>query len=122
VLLFFRKFVFEIYFMSKTVKQSKVDLKPSQLVPSRKRTFKSISKETETLVKAGKRSAALAIRESKALGLSITYLEKGVLYQEHADGTKEVVAQTNTNNTTEKTAFKNSTIKLKKGMILHAKN
>jgi hypothetical protein len=69
------------------------------------------------LIKAGKASAANAIRTSKALGLTITYMEKGILYKEKPDGTKEIVKTT----AWKKTASKKAVATLRKGMILHAK-
>ena len=55
-----------------------------------------------------------AIRTSKALGLDITYLKKGVIYKEKANG-ETVVFKGNQANDTPK-------VSLKKGMILNAKN
>jgi hypothetical protein len=77
------------------------------------KSFKQDSKQTESLIKAGKVSATQAIRESKALELSITFMEKGVLFKEAPDGKKTII---------KKPSKKRSTsITLKKGMILYAK-
>ena len=38
-----------------------------------------------------KSSTERAIRENKALGLPITYLEDGKIIKEHADGSKEIM-------------------------------
>jgi|SRR5258705_13251413 hypothetical protein len=78
-----------------------------------KPAFKSNPKQTAALTKVAHKSAANAIRASKALGLSITYMEKGILYKEQANGTKKIIAQ--------KVPAKKTAIKYKKGMILHAK-
>jgi hypothetical protein len=51
----------------------------------------SDSKHTALLIKIGRTSAAKAIKESKALGLTITFMENGVLYKEHANGEKEII-------------------------------
>ena len=69
------------------------------------------------LERAGRTSAANAIRASKALGLSITYMEKGIIYKEHTDGTKQIIASSRK----AKAATKQPLKTLKKGMILYAK-
>lgn len=51
----------------------------------------SDSKHTGFLIKIGRTSAAKAIKESKALGLTITYIENDVLYKEHANGEREII-------------------------------
>ena len=53
--------------------------------------FKPNTAHTNLLVKAGKLSAELSIRENKALGLPITYLDGGQIIREFADGRKEVI-------------------------------
>ena len=42
----------------------------------------------DTLIKLANEGVSKSIRESKALGLSITYAENGIIYQEEADGTR----------------------------------
>jgi len=69
---------------------------------------------SDILVKAAKQSTSKAIKRSKALGLEIVYLEKGVLYKEFPDGTKEIIGS-------KKTASKPTRV-FKKGMVFHAKN
>lgn len=85
---------------------------PKEIVP---KVFRSDPKQTAALEKVGRAGTAKAIRESMALGLSITFLKKGVLYKEHPDGRIEIV----------KPAPKQKKLKasmpLKKGMIFHAK-
>ncbi len=80
-----------------------------------KSVFRSDSRQTASLVKVGRTSAAKAIRESKALGLSIIYMQKGVLYKEKSDGQVEVLESV-----TKRPKSKSSLV-LKKGMIFHAK-
>jgi hypothetical protein len=43
------------------------------------------------LKKAGKDAAEKAIRESKALGLSITYAENGKIIREEASGKNKII-------------------------------
>lgn len=68
-----------------------------------------LSAESALLIKAAKN----AIRTSKALGLDITYIKKGVIYKETPDGDVTIVG----NN---KQAFPNR-VNLKKGTVLNAK-
>jgi len=79
--------------------------------------FRSDLKQTETLVKVARRSAKRAIRESKALGLTIKYLKNGILYSESPEGIKEIIQDT-----TKSKISKIKSLKLKKGMIFHAKD
>jgi hypothetical protein len=79
--------------------------------------FRSDLKQTETLKKVAKRSAKKAIRESKALGLTIKYLKNGILYSESPEGIKEVIQRPVKSKTS-----KIKSLKLKKGMIFHAKD
>ena len=77
--------------------------------------FKGDVRQTATLVRVGRAGAANAIRASKALGLPITYMERGAVIQELPNGVKKIV--------TSATKHENppSAISLKKGMIFHAK-
>ena len=79
--------------------------------------FRPDAKQTASLVRIGRNSSVHAIRESKALGLTITYMEDGVLYRELPDGTKEVLNA----GTKRITKRKIGSILIKKGIILHAK-
>jgi hypothetical protein len=108
--------------MVKTKINNVKSLKPKEVGQSRIQKFKSDTKETAVLLKAGKKGASLAIRESKALGLTITYLENGILYKEYADGTKEVIQNSKEDKLAIPSSSKKNQIKFKKGMILHAKN
>lgn len=94
-------------------------LKPNRITISKVKTvpFKTDARQTATLIKAGRTAVANAIRASKALGLSITYMEKGILYNELPDGTKEVIDSTSPESGKEK----KQVLLLKKGMVLHAK-
>ena len=77
--------------------------------------FRADAKQTATLVKVGRSGAASAIRASKALGLPITYMVRGVVIQELPNGVKMVVT------TVTKPVMNKPVISLKKGMIFHAK-
>ena len=74
--------------------------------------FTKDHKQTKSLVTAGKEAATNAVRHAKALDLTITYIENGVVYEEGADGTV----------TAKRTIQKKETpFVLTKGMVLHAK-
>jgi hypothetical protein len=77
--------------------------------------FRGDYRQTAILIKIGKEGALIAIRESKALGLEITYMEKGVIIKEDANGVKVNVSGTPTKG--KKTRVKGSHIP--KGTILH---
>ena len=53
-----------------------------------RKSFRGDYRQTAILIKIGKEGVLNAIRESKALGLEITYMEKGVLIREDANGVK----------------------------------
>lgn len=62
----------------------------------RKRSnFRADFRQVEILFKLGKAVSSKAIKTSKALGLSITFMEKGILYKEHPDGTREILNDRN---------------------------
>ncbi len=71
------------------------------------------SAESAILIKAAKNAGRNAIRTSKALGLDITYIKKGIIYKETPDG-KLIVVGTNKKVSPKKISFK-------KGTILNAK-
>lgn len=74
--------------------------------------FRKDTVQTKALEKAGKRAAKTARRASNALGLSVTYIEKGVIYVEKNGeiiGKKVLEAK-------EEVPFE-----VKKGVVLHAK-
>jgi hypothetical protein len=75
--------------------------------------FRKDATQTKTLVKAGKESAKNALRASRALGISVSYIENGILYEERPDGQveeKQKLAKP-----------KEAPFTLTKGMVLHAK-
>ncbi|MBK0370908.1 hypothetical protein I5M07_13820 [Flavobacterium sp. SE-1-e] len=78
----------------------------------KKEQFSPDHKQTKSLVAAGKEAASKAVRHSKALDLTITYIENGFVYEENAQGIKTAIK------ILEK---KEPTISLTKGMVLHAK-
>lgn len=80
---------------------------------NRKKGFNRDDEHTAMLIKIGKIAAKEAIRSSKALGLSVTYIRKGEVVEELPDGTIKVLKPKSDNQPTRP--------KLKKGMILHAK-
>ena len=77
--------------------------------------FRPDGKHSAILQKMGRVGAANAIRASKALGLPITYMEKGVVVRELSNGVKEIIAAVPS------TVGKKTGCSLKKGMIFHAK-
>jgi hypothetical protein len=78
-----------------------------------KQVFRKDKKQTKVLVKAGRVSAKRAFSASKALGLTVTYIENGIIYKEDAKGNKTI------QNTIEKDV--ETPFEIKKGLILHAK-
>ncbi|MBK7850725.1 MAG: hypothetical protein IPJ66_06130 [Bacteroidetes bacterium] len=82
-----------------------------------KAVFRRDAKQTAILVKVGRKGSANAIRATKALGLSITYMKNGVLYKEFPDGRTEQLKSVEV----KKSTSRRSVGRLKKGVILHAK-
>lgn len=78
--------------------------------------FRSDFKHVELLLKIGKSASTKAIKTSKALGLSITFMEKGVVYKEHPDDTSEILNDESANYLALKGAESES---LKKGTVLN---
>lgn len=79
---------------------------------SAKKIFRKDNEQTKSLIIAGKNASNNAVRQSKALDLTITYIENGAIYEEHPDGTvtfKKKVEKTE------------SPIALTKGVVFHAK-
>jgi hypothetical protein len=56
-------------------------------------SFKADTSHTKLLIKVGKTSAERSIKETKAMGLPITYLEDGKIIRESHDGKKEVIGK-----------------------------
>jgi hypothetical protein len=92
---------------------SKKGYKTVVVKPAGKIVFKPDKKQTAILVRVGRAGAINAIRASKALGLPITYIEKGSIIQELPNGVKKIVTTVTGTNT--------AVSSLKKGMIFHAK-
>jgi hypothetical protein len=92
---------------------SKKAYKTVVVKPAGKIVFKADKKQTAILVRVGRAGATNAIRASKALGLPITYIEKGSIIQELPNGVKKIVTAVTGTNT--------AVSSLKKGMIFHAK-
>lgn len=53
--------------------------------------FRPDSKQTSSLVKAGRTAAIVARRDSKAHGLTVTFIQDNIIYNEHPDGRIERV-------------------------------
>ncbi|UUC46720.1 hypothetical protein [Flavobacterium cerinum] len=79
---------------------------------SQKKIFRKDNLQTKSLVKASKEVAINAVRQSKALDLTITYIENDAIYEEHPDGTVTLK---------KRVEKKETPILLTKGMIFHAK-
>jgi hypothetical protein len=92
-------------------------VEPDKPKSNRKKSFRGDYRQTAILIKIGKEGALNAIRESKALGLEITYMEKGVIVKEDANGVKVRISEPPTNR--KKTQGKGSHIP--KGTILHVR-
>lgn len=99
--------------MTKVIRNNKlvkkVDKQAEKVVvlKSKKSPFRPDALQTNKLITAGRKATLRAVRVTKALGLTMTYLENGVLYKEYANG-ERVVLKTKTN--TVKTKFKKGTI------------
>lgn len=75
--------------------------------------FRKDSLQTKALVKAGKIASDTANRASRALGISVTYIKEGFIYEEAPDG-----------KITKKKQIENGIVapfEIKKGLVLHAK-
>lgn len=72
------------------------------------------SKEITSLRRIGVEAAKQAIRSSKALGLSITYLKDGKVIEEFPDGTTKIIKEIE--------EVELPDVKLKKGMVFHARD
>ncbi len=69
--------------------------------------------QTKVLIKAARVSAKRAFSGSKALGLSISYIKDGIVYEEDADGNTRI------KNHIEPSV--DTPFKIEKGLVLHAK-
>ena len=68
---------------------------------------------TKALVKAGRISAKRAFSGSKALGLSVSYIKDGIIYEEDSNGNTRVKSQIE--------PLVETSFKIEKGLVLHAK-
>ncbi|MBD0724773.1 hypothetical protein B6A10_06235 [Flavobacterium sp. L1I52] len=78
-----------------------------------KAVFRKDILQTKALVKAGKIASDTANRASRALGISVTYIKDGVIYEETSEGV-----------ITTKKQIEDDVVapfEIKKGLILHAK-
>jgi hypothetical protein len=80
----------------------------------KKPVLKSESIEVTQLISAGRKSATNAIRASRALGLEITYMKDGVVYQEKPNGDKKVLIKLE-----QPTQYSKNKLQLKKGMVFN---
>jgi hypothetical protein len=75
--------------------------------------FRKDTFQTKALVKASRIASKRAFKASKALGLSVSYIEDGIVYEEDAQGNtiaKETII-----------TDKSAPFKIEKGLVLHAK-
>lgn len=59
--------------------------KPGKIV------FRADVNHTKSLIKIGEKSAARAVKETKAMGLPVTFLENGNIIKESPDGTRVIL-------------------------------
>lgn len=74
-----------------------------------------LSAESMKMISASRIAVTNAVKESKKMGLEITFLENGKIYKETPGGKRTILSKITT-----KYQF-DSPIKLTKGMVLHAK-
>lgn len=77
-----------------------------------KKIFRQDYGQTKSLLRAASVSGLNAVRRSKALDLTITYIEDGIIYEELPDGTIKKIGIVER---------KEPVIVLMKGMVLHGK-
>lgn len=75
--------------------------------------FRKDTPQTKALIKAGRVASETANRASRALGLSVTYIKDGIIYEESSDG-KVVIKHSIEEKAT-------APFEIKKGLVLHAK-
>jgi hypothetical protein len=75
--------------------------------------FRKDVPQTKALVKAARVSAKRAFSGSKALGLSVSFIENGVVYEEDGNGNKNIINHIE--------PVTDTPFKIEKGLILHAK-
>lgn len=69
--------------------------------------------QTKALVKAARVSAKRAFSGSKALGLSVSYIKDGIIYEEDSKGNTCIKSQIE--------PLVETPFKIEKGLVLHAK-
>lgn len=74
-----------------------------------------LSVESRKMISASRIAVTNAIKESKKMGLEITFLENGKIYKETPDGKRIILSKITTKNQFD------LPVKLTKGMVLHAK-
>jgi hypothetical protein len=82
---------------------------------STKKSLNSSTKERRLLVKASKKACIIAVKNSKKLGLAITFLENGTIYKELPNGERVAVKKI------KKVPNLIDHIQIRKGTILNAK-
>lgn len=75
--------------------------------------FRKDNLQTKALVKAGKIASETANRAARALGISVTYIRDGIIYEESSEG--EVIVKRHMEEDI------NAPFEVKKGLVLHAK-
>lgn len=75
--------------------------------------FRKDASQTRVLVKAARVSAKRAYSGSRALGLSVSYIKDGIVYEEDANGNAVAIKQIE--------VIDDAPFELKKGLVLHAK-
>ncbi len=68
-------------------------MKSKQATGKNTRTVFTAEKEIQALKEAGEISAKKAIQESKAMNLTITFLQGNTIFREGPDGKKEKIAE-----------------------------
>ncbi|WP_432670370.1 hypothetical protein [Flavobacterium sp. SM2513] len=75
--------------------------------------FRKDTPQTNALLRASKDASATANRASRALGLTVTYIKDGTVYEESAEGTVHVIRKIEENIV--------APFEIKKGLVLRAK-
>jgi len=83
-------------------------------ISNTKKTAK-LSVESRKMISASRVAVTNAVKESKKMGLEITFLENGKIYKETPGGKRIILSKISA-----KTKY-DSPLKLIKGMVLHAK-
>lgn len=105
-----------VYFRTKN-KLKRVVMSSSKYIYSNKNgsKFASQPENPKSLRSIGRKSARSAVRENKALGLPVTYIKRGKVIREKADGQKEIIGQRSTTTTHSTGVSKGDVIRVQKG-------